>query len=172
MPNIYHLSPRLSHQHLNIRQARDSQPREQFLSTSVRSTTDLILILSFSRYHNDIDHQSPAPIRVRNSLLGPWVRPAGLSTGSLSIGQIDFTRAILSDYFMYSTSKWGPSKWTKGQRMGLPRGPLGGLCPHKWLPGSAVAHLPLIPTPRLTFASSFLCSPYLPVPLPLSPPRF
>jgi len=32
------------------------------------------------------------------------------------------------------------------------------LCPHKWLPGSAVAHLPLIPTPRLTFASSFLCS--------------
>lgn len=39
----------------------------------------------------------------------------------------------------------------------------GGLCPHKWLPGSAVAHLPLIPTPRLTFASSFLCSPYLPV---------
>lgn len=34
----------------------------------------------------------------------------------------------------------------------------GGLCPHKWLPGSAVAHLPLIPTPRLTFASSFLCS--------------
>jgi len=67
--------------------------------------------------------------------------------------------------------------------MGPPRGPPGGsgggggggsgpggreggskearrrnLCPHKWLPGSAVAHLPLIPTPRLTFASSFLCS--------------
>nr|KAF7420350.1 hypothetical protein H0235_010647 [Vespula pensylvanica] len=28
--------------------------------------------------------------------------------------------------------------------------PEGGLCPHKWLPGSAVAHLPLIPTPSLT----------------------
>ena len=34
----------------------------------------------------------------------------------------------------------------------------GGLAPLKWLPGSAVAHLPLIPTPRLTFASSFLRS--------------
>lgn len=45
------------------------------------------------------------------------------------------------------------------------RGPIeGGLCPHKWLPGSAVAHLPLIPTPGLTFASSFLSSP-----LPLTP---
>lgn len=57
----------------------------------------------------------------------------------------------------------------------------GKLCPHKWLPGSAVAHLPLIPTPRLTFASSFLCSclpvspPILPLfpasSLTLSPPR-
>lgn len=46
--------------------------------------------------------------------------------------------------------------------MGPPRGLEGELCPHKWLPGSAVAHLPLIPTPRLTFASSFLCSSCLP----------
>ena len=51
------------------------------------------------------------------------------------------------------------------------RGPIeGGLCPHKWLPGSAVAHLPLIPTPGLTFASSFLSSPLplIPSPFPLS----
>lgn len=45
-------------------------------------------------------------------------------------------------------------------------GPSGGLCPHKWLPGSAVAHLPLIPTPGLTFASSFLCSSFPPPPSP------
>lgn len=82
---------------------------------------------------------------------------------------INFTRAILFDYF-----RKGPRGGAR-PRCGVSRcrsfpwyegGPSGGLCPHKWLPGSAVAHLPLIPTPRLTFASSFLCSSFL---LPSSP---
>lgn len=133
---------------------------------------------------------SPPLIRVYNSSFGLGKRKGrkgrstGLSTDLLSIGPIDFTRAILSDYFIYSAAQSGAASDThvhgphldgaKGkneERMGPPRGPLRGesrgkLCPHKWLPGSAVAHLPLIPTPRLTFASSFLCSSCLPLLLP------
>ena len=85
-------------------------------------------------------------------------------------------RFLHVQYFLITFRKvrWGP-RWEGGGegegespvafRGGGP--PTGGLCPHKWLPGSAVAHLPLIPTPRLTFASSFLCSCF---PSPLGTP--
>lgn len=93
--------------------------------------------------------------------------PRGLLTGPRSL-RIDFTRAILFDYFRKGARGGAPACLSALAFRGHGGGPsTGGLCPHKWLPGSAVAHLPLIPTPGLTFASSFLCSCF---PLPLDTP--
>lgn len=67
-------------------------------------------------------------------------RLAGLSTGSLSIGPVDFTRAILSDYFIYSTRGGildrGPplERGENGPTEGAPKGEVGGAMPPQVAP--------------------------------------
>lgn len=54
------------------------------------------------------------------------------------------------EYIVYSVYNEGTTKGGPTSSCTSP--------PFKWLPSSAVAHLPLVPTPGLTFASSFLRS--------------
>lgn len=79
---------------------------------------------------------------------------------------IELARAIL-DYFMSARfSLLVAAKRVRGG--GGARGPVD---PLSGSPGSAVAHLPLIPTPGLTIASSFLCSCSFLAPLALLDPH-
>lgn len=111
------ICPTVTACYLGARQAifrRDLPSREQFLSASVLAI-ELILILPFRQYHRLTTYHRRSSA-FNNSPLGPRAEARGV-IDRLALDRPDrlYTRAILSDYFMYSTSKWGRRSGRRGR---------------------------------------------------------